>query len=91
METIVVPIVHDNGTSKRCLLEYREAAYSSLQDALESLKEMSPNGRDYYPDPGRFEKAVAQHTRRMRVITDLMVELEAECAAINGIPGDRYS
>lgn len=82
---IIMPFVHMNGTSKNELLELREKAYSALDSAMDALKEMAPNGRDYYPDPGRMEKAVEQHRRRMKAITDIMAELEKEREFINGL------
>ncbi len=80
---LVLPIVHLNGTSKQELLEQRETAYAAVQTALDALRGMSPNGRDYYPVPGRLELALEQHTRRMKTLTDLMKELEQECLGID--------
>lgn len=81
----VCPIVHDNGTSKAELLRLREEAYAAISDTVEKLRQMAPNGRDYYPEPGRMEQAEEQHKRRCRALTDMLTELEAECLAINGL------
>jgi hypothetical protein len=80
---IVLPIIHMNGTSAKSLIEERNMAYNALQEAYGFLKHMAPNGRDYYPEPGRMEKATAQHLRRLSVIHDLMNELEFEIAEID--------
>ena len=83
-QDIVTPIVHLNGTSKAMLLEELDGAYRALDDALCAMAQAAPNGRDYYPEPGRMEKAVAQHERRMRTIRDLRDELEREVGMIEG-------
>lgn len=80
---LVVPIVHLNGTSKDSLLEMREAFYSKLRDAERGLREMAPNGRDYYLVDGLFEKAMVQHKRRMDMLKKLFDEIEYECRYIN--------
>jgi hypothetical protein len=80
---VVTPFLHSNGTSKKELLDLRKAAYRALIPVAGALKRMAPNGRDYYPDPGRMERAVAQHTRRIEVVRALMEELEQEAIAID--------
>jgi hypothetical protein len=81
--SLILPVVHLNGTSKQELLELREGAYQALTRAVEALRNMAPNGRDFYPVPGRMDLALAQHTRRMKVLTDLMKEIEEECLEID--------
>lgn len=79
---IITPIVHLNGTSMDSLISDRCDAYAAIQTALETLAKVGPNGRDFYPEPGRMDKAVAQHQRRMKVLSDLMAEIEEECRLI---------
>lgn len=79
---IVTPIVHLNGTSKDELLALRENVYSALDSTLAALRQMGPNGRDYYPEPGRMQRAEDQHRRRCQLLTDLMEEIEQECGMI---------
>jgi hypothetical protein len=82
---LVTPIVHLNGTSKAELLRLREEFYAALDAAVAALREMAPNGRDYYPgEAGLMERAVEQHRRRCASLTDLMREMEEECRAIQG-------
>lgn len=81
-ESIVLPIVHLNGTSRETLQDTRSETYRALDDALSALKRMAPNGRDYYVSPGLMEAAQKQHERRMQAITDLMDEIEYECNEI---------
>ena len=82
MSEPVTPIDHMNGTSAESLLEQREHVYCKLGEVFDALKQMAPNGRDYYPEPGRLEKAEAQHRRRMLVIQQLHDEIEMEMSAI---------
>jgi len=79
---LVLPIIHLNGTSREELLEQLEVAHSALLNALLAIKRSAPNGRDYYPVPGLLDRAIEQHGRRMRILTDLMRELEEECKKI---------
>jgi hypothetical protein len=83
---VVLPVVHPNGTSREELLRLREDAYASLLEAQRSLSAMSPNGRDYYPDPGRMDRALAQHRRRQEALADVLRELEEECLGISALP-----
>jgi hypothetical protein len=82
MSEPVTPIVHLNGTSLESLLEQREHVYCKLGDVFEALKQMAPNGRDYYAEPGRLDKAEEQHRRRMLAVQVLQDEIEAEMTAI---------
>ena len=72
------PLCHLNGTGRDTLIAQREAAYSALTAAIRAFKAMAPNGRDYYVEPGLLEQALEQHDRRLRALTDLQDELEAE-------------
>ena len=78
MTEIVSPIIHGNGTSKAALMKLRDDFYVSLNTARDLLCRLAPNGRDYYPDPGRMEKAQEQHWRRMNILAALIEEIEQE-------------
>lgn len=82
-EPPVVPIVHMNGTSKAELIRLRDDAYAALNFAYRVLKLMAPNGRDYYPEPGKLELAIAQHTKRLQSVADLQASIETEMEAID--------
>ena len=82
---VVTPIVHLNGTGKGDLEQVRLDVYDALGAALDALRQMAPNGRDYYPEPGRMDRAVEQHERRMRMISGLQDEIVAELDAMSGI------
>lgn len=75
---LIHPIFHLNGTGRGDLLEQREAVYDALGAALYWLEKMAPNARDYYPEPGLFDRAVLQYRRRRRMLKDLQADIEAE-------------
>lgn len=79
---LVAPIVHRNGTGKEELLRQREEACHSLWHALEELSRMAPNARDYYPEPGLFERARALHVARAKALRDVYDGIMAEREAI---------
>lgn len=80
---MILPIVHLNGTSREELIRLRCEAGQKIREALAALAEMAPNGRDYYPEPGRFEKARAQHDLRAAALRHLYDEIEAEYLALD--------
>jgi hypothetical protein len=54
---ITLPTIHNNGTSADDLLEGNLAARTAIESALDVIRRMEFNARDYYPVPGSFEKA----------------------------------
>lgn len=80
METkkIVMPIVHLNGTAAEDLISQRSEFLDGLHLAGRCLAKIAPNGRDYYLEPGRMEKAVEQHERRMAALKEMIEEIEGE-------------
>ena len=80
--TPVCPFIHLNGTTAGALLDQRLAVSSALCDCLEKLADMAPNQRDYYPDPGRWERAIDQHRRRVGVLNQLRDEITSEMQSI---------
>jgi hypothetical protein len=84
-ETLVLPLVHSNGTSRSELVQLRTELVGTLLAAEERLRAMAPHERDYYLESGRFHKAVAQHQRRVTSLHKLLKEIEEEIAALNGL------
>ena len=80
----ILPIIHQNGTHPDSLIEALSRFRWYVATAQEKIGTISPNGRDYYPDPGRMDLAVEQHQRRSKVLTDLIAELDAEILGIMG-------
>jgi len=85
---VVSPIVHLNGTSRGSLLAALEDAYLAVSNAMDTLRQCAPNGRDYYPDPGRMPKAEDQHRSRGEYLKAVLDSIEAEVAAI-GFDGSK--
>jgi recombinational DNA repair ATPase RecF len=81
----IVPIIHLNGSGKQNLMEARQGLCHALREAERALREMAPNGRDYYPVDGLFEKAVAQHRQRQQTLQRLLAEIEAEMEMIDAV------
>jgi hypothetical protein len=79
---VIVPIIHLNGTSPDRLCEALSDVYYSASQLMEVLKQAAPNGRDYYPMPGLFDKACEQHRARMQSVTDLQTSIEKEIEGI---------
>lgn len=57
-QNIEFPVVHLNGTSRNTLLEGYSAASDAIYDAMQKVRKIEFNGRDYYPKgPSSFERA----------------------------------
>ena len=78
----IIPIIHHNGTHPDRLVEALSDFHHALYQLCQRLGSISPNGRDYYPQLGLMDAAVAQHQRRSRVLTDLAAEIVAEIEGI---------
>ena len=55
---MILPTIHLNGTSREGLREQVRRAHEAANDLRQALMEMTPNGRDYYPQGKR------RHPRR---------------------------
>jgi hypothetical protein len=82
---VILPIIHLNGDRKETLVRHIEAAFDALSAAYDALKDCAPNGRNYYPAPGRMEDALAQHIARQEAVVGVMDSLCAELAGIAGL------
>lgn len=76
LEELTIPDVHMNGTSKGGLTGPLYDAYAAVQQARDALCQTGPNGRDYYTRPGTMDRAVRDHSRRVKTLTDLMEEVD---------------
>ena len=71
-----VPTIHLNGTGRETLLVQLENAGSALREALEALREASPNGRDYYPQgDGAGTEALREHMTRLERVKSVLTEI----------------
>ena len=83
---VITPIVHLNGTSRESLIDGLLEVYNRLEGTREAWRRAAPNGRDYYLEPGRLEKAESQHRRRLEAIDHLQNDIEAEMNGISDQP-----
>lgn len=81
-QDVVTPIIHMNGDRAETLTSNLWHAWKALRAAQAALRECSPNGRNYYPEPGRFERALEQHKQRVMLLKDVADSLSAEVIAI---------
>lgn len=69
------PVLHINGTSKEDLSSKYYAAGTAVNAAINALAATAPHGRDYYPEPGAYERAQVEHESRMKRLHDIYEEL----------------
>lgn len=83
-ETLVIPLIHPNGTRKVTLITDLELVYAALNEVRKKMKEAAPNGRDYYPlGADAINRATDQHLDRMRRIDAVQDEIQALITAID--------
>jgi len=81
---MIPPTVHLNGTSKKALLNAVDEALLAFRDAQQKLREVYPNGRDYYPQPSEnLGIAARQHCALIEKTHAIMVELAELSQAIS--------
>ena len=81
---MISPIININGTSADDLIAPRREAMDHLMDAMEALRQVAPNGRDY---PGDYDRCTADretHFIRLEAIKGIREAIYAEAIAING-------
>lgn len=84
------PTIHMNGTGKDSLLEDYENARTAVEAAVEALRKIECNARDYYQQgPEAWEKARTQHYDRIGKLTAVAEELEQIAIHISDAGSDR--
>ena len=81
---MITPTININGSSKDDLINARLAALDHINDVIEALKQVTPNGRDY---PGDTERCMADrqiHYDRISALRVLYNHLYEEAIAIKG-------
>ena len=81
---MISPILNINGTSADDLIAPRREAMDHLMNAIEALRQITPNGRDY---PGDYDRCTADretHFIRLEAIRALREAIYAEAIAIKG-------
>lgn len=76
-QKVTIPTVHRNGTAYKDLFEPVCTAMNAIRAADKALIEVTPNGRDYYPQgDSAFSDARQQHERRRLALRDMLSELQ---------------
>ncbi len=72
------PTVHLNGTSPQALLDAATEAREAVEAAVQKLRAVYPNARDYYPQgPGALALAEEQFIALERKLLDVSEDLLA--------------
>lgn len=84
------PTIHLNGSGRQRLLDQARDAADALREAIDALRLMSPNGRDFYPQgDGAIRAAIAAHTQRIATIEGIHAEVMAYAERVADAPGPR--
>lgn len=79
---MIRPVINNNGTDAFELIDARRTAMDCLMDAIEALKQVTPNGRDY---PSEYDRCIADrntHFDRLAALHTLREELFDEALYI---------
>lgn len=79
---MIQPIVNINGTSSADLIDPRREAILQIDSLIETLQQLTPNGRDYPGQPERCAEDRETHYARYRDLHDLREILMREAVAI---------
>ena len=86
---MIRPTLNINGSSAFDLIDPRRTAMDLLLDAIDALKQATPNGRDYPNDPmacvadrtTHFDRLAALHTLREELLDEALHIQQQERAA----------
>lgn len=79
---MITPTINFNGNSVSTLINPRLTAMDHLMDAIEALKQATPNGRDYLGDTDRCSADRDEHYARLAKLRALREELMSEVVYI---------
>jgi hypothetical protein len=82
MTDIMRPFININGTSHEELVQQRVHAREGLLIAIEAMKGLRPNGRDYTGQPDGFQKDFEIWAARKKILEDLNAALLDEAITI---------
>lgn len=83
---MIRPVINNNGSSAFDLIDARRAAMDLIDEVIEALKQVTPNGRDYPNDTLacvadrniHFDRLAALHTLREELLDEaLYIQKEA--------------
>ena len=73
---MMVPTVHMNGTAASVLMEEAEEAVHRISHAIDAVRQMTVNGRDYYPQGiDALGQATREHEARLNALREVQREL----------------
>lgn len=81
-EQLAIPRVRTGGTPREMLVDQHVAAMVALETALLAVQRAAPNARDFAADLTLFDRAVAQHRARLRLISAVCAEIETICSGV---------
>lgn len=79
---MIRPVLNINGSSAFDLIDQRRNARDALLEAIDALKQLTPNGRDY---PGQYDRCIADrdtHFDRLAALHTMREELLDEALHI---------
>jgi hypothetical protein len=84
MSDIMRPIVNNNGTSAKSLIDDRIKCRTLVLDLMDKLRDTCPHGRDYLGNHELYSAARDVHSQRFAVLFKLEQDLLAEALDILG-------
>lgn len=73
---MMLPTIHNNGTSRAELLAGYVEAIEALDEAIAALRRAAPNGRDYYPQsPQAYPQARDEHLAHITALDAIRQDL----------------
>jgi hypothetical protein len=79
---MITPQLNINGSSAADLIEPRLKPLDHLIDAMEALRQVMPNGRDYPTEPSKCTYDRGIMTSRLNLLTVIRDDIYAEAIAI---------
>jgi hypothetical protein len=87
---MLCPTIHLNGSSPKYLYEAAVETRRAVEDALEKLRAVVPNGRDYYPQgPDAINTAQEQYWAMRQKLQEVSDELLEHAGNIVDVAGAR--
>jgi hypothetical protein len=82
MTDLIRPTINNNGTDARELIEFRVMAKRKLEEVIDLLKAITPNGRDYIGDTDLLAADRDTHFARISDLRVLQAKLLDEALLI---------
>jgi hypothetical protein len=79
---MITPKLNINGSSAQDLIEPRQRAWKQIDDLVDTLQQITPNGRDYPDGVMDCITDIDEHYDRLSMLRALQAELLHEALAI---------